>query len=149
MVLRADHIALNARSRRRTVKAAIKPAALLAGVFALAFGIAPAADAQDKPWWEASNCAGMKGVSWIECQKAVSRNKRDRKSGRPPSNQAWWNESKCLGLEGLNWSRCQLARKQGGGPSARARDPWVEGKCIGLSGLAFIECEKDRKQRRR
>jgi hypothetical protein len=122
---------------------------LFAGVVALATASLPTvaqARDQDRPWWEKSNCQGMEGVSWIECQKAISQNKRDRKAGRAPSNQAWWNESKCLGLEGISWANCQKARSGGKRNPAATSDPWAKNRCIGLQGLAFVECHKARKR---
>jgi hypothetical protein len=120
---------------------------LVAAALALAAGLAPGeARAQERPWWEKSNCQGMEGVSWIECQKAVSQNKRDREAGRPPSNQAWWDKSKCLGLEGISWANCQKARSAAKRNDAVARDPWATNQCIGLAGLAFVECHKARRR---
>jgi hypothetical protein len=100
----------------------------------------------DRPWWEKSNCLGLKGVSWGECQKAISQNKRDRKAGRRPSNAAWWEESKCLGLTGLSWSTCQKGRSEAKRSPRIGGDPWVRGKCLGLEGLPFVECQNDRKR---
>lgn len=125
---------------------------LIAAALALAAGAPPAfakSGDEDRTWWEKSNCQGMKGVSWIECQKAVSQNKRDRKAGRPPSNQAWWDESKCLGLEGISWANCQKARSEAKRDPGAARDPWAKNQCIGLEGLAFVECHKARKREER
>jgi hypothetical protein len=125
---------------------------MIAGAVALAISTIPtAADArgEERPWWEKSNCLGLKGVSWIECQKAISRNKRDRKAGRPASNQAWWEESKCLGLEGISWATCQKARSENKRDPGANANPWEKGKCLGLTGLSFVECHKERKRSKR
>jgi hypothetical protein len=116
---------------------------------AMALPTPAAARGEDRPWWEKSNCQGFKGVSWIECQKAVSQNKRDRKAGREPSNAAWWNESKCLGLEGASWASCQKARSDAKQNPGNLADPWTGNKCLGLAGLAFVECHKERKRQKR
>lgn len=125
---------------------------LIAAAMALATGAPPAASqsrGEERPWWEKSNCQGMEGVSWIECQKAISRNKRDRKAGRPASNEAWWDKSKCLGLQGISWANCQKSRSAAKRNDAPARDPWAKNQCIGLEGLAFVECHRARKRRER
>jgi hypothetical protein len=128
-----------------------KPMLLVAGAIAFALGALPAdaaPRAQDRPWWEKSNCLGLEGVSWIECQKSISQNKRDRKAGRPVSNRPWWEESKCLGLKDAAWTTCQRGRSDAKRNPGAARDPWTQNHCLGLEGLSFVECIKDRKGRR-
>jgi len=93
-----------------------KDITLIAGVIALAGAMIPtlsSAGEQKREWWEKSHCLGLEGVSWIECQKAISQNKRDRKQGLDPAESTqWWEKSHCLGLEGASWIECQKALKQ-------------------------------------
>jgi hypothetical protein len=136
------------RREKQTLSAALAVLALLGpAAMPLTNALAgPVRSIEPEPWWEASNCQGIKGVSWIECQKAISRNKRDRKAGQRPSNVAWWAESKCLGLTGISIANCQKALSEAKRRGGAVHDPWTGNRCLGLEGLSFVECQKMRKR---
>lgn len=132
---------------------------LIASVIALTGGamipsVASAGDEQ-REWWEKSNCQGFEGATWIECQKAISQNKRDRKRGVEPTGGAdWMLKTRCQGLEGVSWIECQKAisqnkrdRKQG--IETDRPEWWEQSHCLGLEGLSWSECQKALKQKKR